>query len=212
MKGRYTIVTTQPQALDRNHDGRVSAGELSSSALLGAGFVALGLGSVGLFGFTVLWGGSACLRLGLLITAIAGMVAGASGAWRLLYAFYELPHSWQSDDRRRAIAEAEYERSYREGLTDEVKDRITQGEMDAVVELLLSRYYAGKPWQRSKVNGVSDVKWNLANDTLKKCGLRRGRADKLEAESYEAAWAQYLRWRRSARSFKVGDDAELIAD
>lgn len=208
MKNQYTVIA--PQALDKNHDGRVSAGELASSTLLGAGFVALSLGSVGLFGFAVLWGGAPCLRLGLLIVALAGVVAGVSGAWRLLYAFYELPHTWRADDRRRAIEQAEYERDYRDCLQDQVGDRISQADVDAAVDLILSSYYAGKPWQRGKIRGVSDPRWNLANQALGKAGLRRGKQSHLEADSFEDAWRKYLEWRRRNRSWKTNEEGDLI--
>ena len=208
MGNRYAILAP---AVDTNGDGVVSAAELATAAFKGGLFVTLGLlSSVGL-ATGIVWGGPGALRL-MLLALSAGMLAGSAiGAWRLLYAIYEIPHRWAAADRRRAIEAEDYERDYREGLTAEVKDRITQAEVDSAVDILLALYYAGKPWQRGKVKGISDVKWNIANDTLKKCKLRMGRADRLEAETYDEAWSKYLRWRRANRTFRVGDDGDLVA-
>lgn len=206
--GTKYLILDGPGDADKNRDGHLSATELSvSAAWLGLfGFLFL-LGLVGLAGSWLLPFGP--LRVVLFLADVALTVASAIGCWRH-YAVFDRALRWQAADRQRLHRQEDIDREYRFGLADQVKTRITQTEIDGAVDTILTRYYAGKPWSRGTITGISDVLWNIANDTLKKAKIRRGRSGTLEFATYEEAWRAYLQWKKSSMHVVPDDDGGLI--
>lgn len=194
---------------DLNRDGAISPGELLLSTLIAAGCAVAALGALAI-GVWVQLSYRGPIQICAGVPCLVIIICGALGVWRQLH--YEVMYAWAKTDRERRQRFEDLDREDRDRLQGEVKgQRITQADVDASVELLLATYYKGRDWQRGTIKGLSDVRWNAANSALRKCGLRRGRQVKIEADTYEDAWRMYLAWRRRNTSFKVNDDGELIS-
>ena len=74
----------------------------------------------------------------------------------------------------------------------------TQGDIDAMADLIMRFYYDGEKWSRAafEERGYSQELWGLANDLLKARGIRKGGKHRLEPESYTEASQIYLDGKR----------------
>jgi len=196
---------------DLNQDGQISVGELLISTLVVMVLLAIILNVV-VQGLGALLLGEEWPFLPVLAasSAVAVVAGGALGIWRMLR--YELGLHYWRDDRRRQRKLEDEDRAFRLGLTDDDRQaRISQADVDEAVWLMLRAWFETGTFARGKVQGVSETRWNLANETLKSAGLRRGRRMDVEAETIDEAWARYLLWRKNARSHYVTSEGDLIA-
>lgn len=196
---------------DLNQDGQISVGELLVSAGIAALLLAIIL-NVAVHGVGALILGEDWPFLPVFAAncAVAVVAGGALGIWRMLR--YEFGVHYWRDDRRRLRQLEDEDRAFRLGLTDEDKQaRISQADIDEAIWLMLRAWFETGTFARGKVQGVSETRWNLANETLKSAGLRRGRRMDIEAETIDEAWARYLQWRKNARSHYVTSEGDLIA-
>jgi len=206
---RYLV--QMPEELDLNGDGRVTVGELVVSALVLAVSIVGGLGVL----VTCLWlffrpETPGPVRLGSGIVGLAVLVAAVLLAWRMTR--YERVERLTAEEIRRRRSFEDDDRAVRNGLQgqDEAA-RISQADVDHAVWRILQEYYAGRDWARGKIQGISEPRWNLANEALQKSELRNGRKTKLNAETLDQAWSAYLLWRASRRSHYVTSEGDLIA-
>ena len=196
---------------DLDQDGTISLGELLASAIVAALLLAVILNvvvqGVGLLVLRGDWPWLTALGANCAVAVVAG---GVLGIWRMLR--YELGLHYWRDDRARQRELEDEDRAFRLGLTDDDRQaRISQADVDEAVWLMLRAWFETSTFARGKVPGVSETRWNLANEVLKASGLRRGRRMDVEAETIDEAWARYLLWRRSARSHYVTSEGDLIA-
>jgi hypothetical protein len=83
--------------------------------------------------------------------------------------------------------------------THEPGTRFSQGDVDAMAELMMRRFYEGRSWSRAEMekDGYSQDIWNQANKLLKSRGIRKGNKARLSPDTYDEAWQLYVRGKRT---------------
>ena len=210
MGKRYLVEMPTPAAADLNNDGVVTVGELVASTLILGALIGLGLAATVGGLWLIFQDVPGWVRVITMIAALAALVTCAVGAWRMLR--YERGEKLTIEEVRRRRQFEDDDRALRNGLQQaDTQARINQADVDAAVWDILGAYFSGRAWARGKVDGVSDPRWNLANEALQKSGLRKGRRTRLQAETKDIAWAKYLEWRGKTRSHYVTSEGEFIA-
>ena len=210
MGRKYLVNIPAIDAADLNGDGTVTVGELVASALILGLLVAVGLSVIAGGLWLIFQDVPGLVRGVVIIVLLAACITCAIGAWRMLR--YERGERLTVEEIRRRRKFEDQDRATRDGFQQaDTQARISQADVDAAVWDILGAYFAKREWARGKIDGMSEPRWNLANESLQKAGLRRGRSTKLTAETLDAAWAQYLKWRASARSHYVTSENDLIA-
>jgi hypothetical protein len=194
--------------VDLNRDGIISPWELFVSTCLASLCIGMALGALALGVWIWTAGRSPAFKVIVTMFALPLFAGGIIGTWRQFH--YEMMLSWAKEDRRRRIEWEDAERDRILGLEDEVKDRITQVDIDAGVQLILLAYYGNKAWARGTIAGLSEPKWNAANEALKLSGVRKGKNPRLEPETYDRAWGKYVEWRRKSLRAMPTSDGDLI--
>jgi multisubunit Na+/H+ antiporter MnhC subunit len=207
---RYLLQAPDTLPADLNADGRVTIGELVVSALVLAASMVVGLATLAGCAWLLFRPETAgWLRLATIIVGLATLAAATLLIWRMTHYERHETLTRQEIERRRMFEDED--RAVRNELqAQDGQARISQADVDAAVWDILKRYYAGKPWARGKVPGVSEPRWNMANEILKKCGLRQGNRRSLEPETFDIAWSQFLQWRRKTRAYYVTSEGDLI--
>ena len=210
MGKRYLVEMPVPAAADLDGDGRVTVGELVASTLILGSLVALGLAVIVGGLWLIFQDVPGWARVVTLIAVLAALITCGIGAWRMLR--YERGERLTVEEIQRRRKFEDDDRALRSGLQQaDTQARISQADVDAAVWDILKAYFAGREWARGKIDGISEPRWNLANEALQKSKLRKGRKTTLEAETLDLAWAMYLEWRGKTRSHYVTSEGGLIA-
>jgi len=199
---------------DLNRDGTVSfvekaAATAGATFLLGVGvWVLCQLAYVGLCGLLNVEAGDAWrfwretwAWLTLLLVAGLGLVLYI---WRMVtpekserLAKADLAHRWAMQELERLEKELQIARM--QGVDEhEPGTRFSQGDVDAMAELMIRRYYEGKPWSRAELEkvGYPQDLWNRANQLLKARGIRHKSKAQLRPDTYDEAWRIFVEGKR----------------
>ena len=196
--------------MDLNNDGKVTIDELARSTGLIYAQIVIAASAV-VWGIWVLIVGAipqvvTFLRVEGAIVAFSAPLAAYIGIKRMLR--YERieereQKAWEFQRKR-----DEWELRQAMGIATEAgATTMTQAQVDATAQQILSRYYTGKEWSREamvKANVTTAELWNEANATLKKRRIRKGKKRELEPDTFAEAWGIYCEEKLRQNRHKLG--------